>query len=136
MKRRFEDALQDCLAALATGRATIDDCLALLRAWKLQGVWGKVEIAFSAGRIVLIKPAPTIVSPSAVRAHTPTQPHGPPCADGPEPLDRDEEPLPRTTAYRLRGCPRCGGDLLWEDDRYVPDREPGAYACVQCGATA
>ncbi len=28
MKRRLEDALQDCLAALATGRATIKECLA------------------------------------------------------------------------------------------------------------
>ena len=31
MKKRFEDALQDCLEALATGRATVEECLARYR---------------------------------------------------------------------------------------------------------
>jgi hypothetical protein len=63
-----------------------------------------------------------------------------------EPKDRTDpdlgEPwtaptLEHTTPCRLKACPRCGtGDLLWEPDRYVPGREPGAYGCLQCGQTA
>lgn len=31
-------------------------------------------------------------------------------------------------SYWLKGCNRCGGDLLMQDDRY------GEYvACIQCG---
>jgi ribosomal protein L40E len=38
--------------------------------------------------------------------------------------------------WRLKACRRCGGDLAYDPDAYVPGRRPGNYVCLQCGATA
>ncbi len=38
----------------------------------------------------------------------------------------------RTTSFRLRGCPRCGGDLFLDTLESAPGEAPD-YVCIQCG---
>lgn len=39
----------------------------------------------------------------------------------------------RPTAFRLRGCPRCGGDLHIDSEDVSPLVERLEFVCIQCG---
>lgn len=62
---------------------------------------------------------------------------GVPWEDRPVPEHLICQPAIEGPCYLLKGYPRCGGDLYWQEDRDGgPLRPSGAYGCLQCGATA
>src|SRR3990167_8201951 len=61
----------------------------------------------------------------SARRRRPTPPHNPPNP----PVHKEATMAP---LWRLRGCPRCGGDL-WREPRIVINQEIGGWVCLQCG---